>query len=137
MRDYLYRKTLNKKVKNKKTGELKDRPGVSKEITERVYNRLVERGYIDDDKFARFWVENRNITKGTSRRKLQAELQAKGVNAATIDAHLSQSERSDANELQKIIMKKRKRYPDERKFMQYLARQGFGYDDIRNALSEE
>jgi regulatory protein len=43
-----------------------------------VFERLVEKGYVDDEKFARFWVENRNQTKGASRRKLEAELRAKG-----------------------------------------------------------
>jgi regulatory protein len=41
------------------------------------------------------------------------------------------------SELQKIIAKKRSRYDDEQKFMAYLARQGFSYDDIKEALREE
>lgn len=136
MRDYLYRKTLSKKVKNRRTGEVKDRPGVGKEITERVFTRLAERGYIDDEKFARFWVENRNLRKGSSMRKLQAELAAKGVDKSIVEKFLHESERSDADELQKIIAKKRAKYPDEQKLIQYLARQGFSYDDIKTALSD-
>ena len=34
-----------------------------------------------------------------------------------------------------MIAKKRSKYPDEQKFMQYLARQGFGYDAIKSALA--
>jgi SOS response regulatory protein OraA/RecX len=49
----------------------------------------------------------------------------------------SDSERSDEDELGKIITKKRNRYPDDQKFMQYLARQGFSYDDIKQALSND
>lgn len=137
VRDYLYRKTRTVKVKNRKTGELKDRPGVSQELTQRVFERLVEKGYIDDEKFARYWIENRNLTKGASRRKLRAELQAKGIEAGVIDRYLSESSRSDEDELRKIIAKKRARYPDDQKLMQYLARQGFGYDDIKSALSAD
>lgn len=132
VRDYLYRKTRDTRMK---TGVVK--PGVSPQITARVFDRLVEKGYIDDEKFARFWVENRNLKKGVSRRKLQAELRSKGVEDNIIDTLLSQSDRSDAAELQKIIEKKRKRYPDEQKLMQYLARQGFSYDDIKDALSTD
>lgn len=136
VRDYLYRKTLSKRYKSRRTGEIKERPGVSAAVTDRVHARLVEKGYIDDEKFARYWVENRNQTKGTSRRKLQAELAAKGVDRSLVERELAGSERSDSDELQKVIAKKRNRYPDEQKFMQYLMRQGFSYDDVKSALSE-
>ncbi len=136
MRDYLWRKTRETKYKSR-SGELKTRPGVAQEIATRVYDRLVEKGYIDDEKFARWWVENRNLRKGTSRRKLQAELQAKGVASALIAAILEDSSRNDENELAKIIAKKRAKYPDEQKLIAYLARQGFRYDDIKSALQEE
>lgn len=134
VRDYLYRKTRTTKVKNRKTGEVQDRPGVSQTLADRVYARLTEKGYIDDEKFTRYWVENRNMTKGSSRRKLQSELQAKGVDRTIIERYLAETERSDESELQKVIDKKRRRYPDDQKFMQYLARQGFSYDDIKAAL---
>jgi regulatory protein len=136
LRDYLYRKTRTTKVRSRTTGELKDRLGVSQEVTTRVFDRLVEKGYIDDEKFTRYWVENRSLTKGASRRKLQAELRAKGVENDIIERFLSDSSRSDESEIQKIITKKRARYPDEQKLMQYLARQGFSYDDIKSALEK-
>ena len=134
VRDYLYRKTRTTMVKSRRTGEIKKRLGVSMEMTVRVFDRLVEKGYIDDEKFTRFWVENRNQTKGVSRRKLQAELMAKGVSRSIIDRALLNSNRTDYAELMKVIAKKRSRYLDEQKLMQYLARQGFSYDDIKHAL---
>jgi regulatory protein len=132
VRDYLYRKTRDSRTK---TGEMKK--GIAPEITHRVFERLVDKGYIDDGKFTRYWVENRNLTKGASRRKLQAELRAKGVESSIIEQYLAESERSDEGELEKIIAKKRNRYPDDQKFMQYLARQGFSYDDIKSALTSD
>ena len=137
MRDYLYRKTRDTKYRNRKTGEIKDRPGVSQVIADRVFDRLVEKGYIDDEKFTRYWVENRNLTKGSSRRKLQSELMAKGVNREIVDKQFTDTERNDADEIQKIITKKRTKYPDDQKLLQYLARQGFSYDDIKDALSQD
>ena len=114
---------------------MKERAGVSQAVADRVFERLVEKGYVDDEKFARFWVENRNQAKGASRRKLEAELRAKGLASSIIEEAFGETERTDADELQKIIAKKRSRYPDEQKLMQYLARQGFSYDDIKSALS--
>lgn len=132
IRDYLYRKTRDTRTK---TGGIKK--GVPAEVTYRVFDRLAEKGYVDDEKFARYWVENRSVTKGASRRKLIAELRTKGVESSLVERLWEDSERSDEDELQKIIAKKRGRYPDDQKFMQYLARQGFSYDDIKQALASD
>ena len=131
VKDYLFKKTRDTRTK---TGDVKK--GISPEVTARVFDRLTEKGYIDDEKFTRYWVENRSLTKGASRRKLQAELRAKGVESMIIERFLSESDRSDDDELQKVIAKKRARYPDRQKLMQYLARQGFSYDDISAALDK-
>lgn len=130
MREYLYKKTRDTR---KKDGVIKK--GMSPVITERVFDRLVEKGYIDDEKFTRYWVENRNQTKGMSRRKLQAELFAKGVSSSLSALQFEYTERTDETEIQKIIQKKRRQYPDNQKFIQYLARQGFSYDTIKQAIA--
>jgi len=137
IRDYLRRKTQVTKYKSRKTGELKERAGISQAVADRVLERLIDKGYIDDEKFTRYWVENRNQTKGTSRRKLIAELRSKGVDQADIEAAFEETSRSDEDELHKVIAKKRSKYPDDQKFMQYLARQGFSYDDIKTALADQ
>ena len=137
VRDYLYRKTRPTKVRRRTTGELVERPGVATEVTTRVYDRLVERGYINDESFARYWIENRSQTKGISRRKLQLELRAKGVDSSIVDQLLRDTSRSDDEEIQKVIAKKQRLYPDRQKFIQYLMRQGFSYDSITAALSQD
>lgn len=131
VRDYLYRKTRSTR---RPTGEVKE--GVSPEITARVFDRLLEKGYINDELFARSWVENRSLVKGISQRKLSAELMAKGIDRSISDRLLAATERSDASELQKVIAKKRARYPDVQKLIAYLARLGFSYDDIKSALRD-
>lgn len=129
IKDYLWRKTRDRKGK-----EGKVIPGYSPALSTRVFDRLQEKGYVDDSRFAQWWVENRNLTKGTSQRKLSTELMTKGVDRSVIDEVLGQSERSDTDEIKKVMEKKRKRYPDENKLIQYLMRQGFRYDDILAAL---
>ena len=131
LRDYLYRKTRDTRTKE---GAVKK--GVSVALTVRVFDRLIERGYVDDEKFTRYWVENRQLRKGVSKRKLEAELRAKGVELSIITQHLLDSERTDGNEIQKIIHKKIQRYPDDQKLIVYLARQGFSYDDIKSGIEE-
>ncbi len=130
VRDYLYRKT---RPRMNKTGEIT--PGVDKSITDRVLEKLVDKKYVNDFEFAKFWVENRSLRKGISSRKLESELRAKGVDVSIVSELLQDSSRSDSGELQKIIIKKRQKYTDDNKLMAYLARQGFSYEDIKSALS--
>lgn len=139
MRDYLKKKTLNKvvRVKNQKTGEYqtKQKEGFDAGLVEPVLARLVERGYVDDERFAKLWIENRSVRKGISQKKLRLELQSKGISQDIIDACLSEGVRDERKELEKVIAKKAKKYPDEQKLIQYLLRQGFNYSDVLEALS--
>lgn len=128
--DYLYKKTRDTRTK---TGAIKK--GVSKQLTERVFKRITEKGYVNDFNFAKYWIENRQLRKGISRRKLQSELAGKGISQSIVSTLLSESERSDEDEIQKIIQKKASKYDDEQKLISYLARQGFSYDDIKTALA--
>ena len=137
IRDYLMKKTLSKKLRNKKTGEFYEKSGVSKLSVEQVLARLKERKYIDDEKFARFWLENRNQRKGSSLKKLRAELLQKGVSGVIIEQVFAETSRNDSEEIRKIIDKKAKRYPDQQKLVAYLARQGFSFDEINRALKNE
>lgn len=136
MYDYLQRRSRATKYLGR-DGTVRDREAVSTIILDRVYDRLKQKGYIDDYKFTRFWVENRHQNKGASRRKLENELRIKGVPSSVISEVLSETDRTDDTEIQKIIAKKRHKYTDNQKFMAYLARQGFSYDDIRTALDAE
>lgn len=136
VRDYLYAKTRPTRYK-KGSGEIKEKDGYSKEIADRVLQRLEEKGYINDEAFARWWVENRRQRGGISLYKLRAELFAKGVAEAIITAALQDSSRDDKTELMKIIEKKKSRYDDPRKFKQYLVRQGFSYDMVNEALQDD
>lgn len=129
IREYLYRKNIPRRDR---LGNIK--PGIPKEITDRVIGRLTEKKYIDDQVFATFWIENRSITKGSSQRKLIAELKSKGISDQIIDIVTGNSNRSDEEEIKKIIIKKRSRYPDDQKFITYLSRLGFSYDDIKKSL---
>ena len=117
------------------------RKKVDEPAAKEIIERLMALDLLDDRKFAEVWVANRRLLKPTSRRKLQLELRQKHVSSSIIDAVLAQdaedsNEAPDRTALAEIVAKKRARYPDESKFMQYLARQGFGYDDIKRALQD-
>ena len=124
-----------------KTG-LPSKPGaaISDEDIEAVISKLIDMRIIDDENFARYFVSNRNQIKGTSEKKLMMELKNKGVSDAIIREVLSEDEsgekiRDDKVEIMKMIEKKRRRGYDDVKLTQYLLRQGFSYDLIRESLS--
>lgn len=124
-----------------KTG-LPTKPGaaISDEDIEAVITKLIDLRIIDDENFARYFVSNRNQIKGTSEKKLRMELKNKGVSDAIIREVLSEDEfgekiRDDKVEIMKMIEKKRRRGYDDVKLTQYLLRQGFSYDLIRESLS--
>lgn len=129
--DYLYRKTKDTRTSN---GTVKK--GYTKELTRRVFERLQAKGYIDDERFARFWVENRQVSKGISARKLRSELAAKGVAGSIVESVFSSSERDESNDIRRVLYKKAHKYPDRQKLIAYLLRQGFAYDTVQEALSE-
>ena len=136
VRDYLWRKTRTTRVRVPDSNEYRERPGVSQEIADRVYNRLAQKGYLNDENFARYWVENRNTRKGISKRKLIAELRTKGVDSVVIEQALQNSPREEKDDLRNILEKKRYKYDDEQKLIAYLMRQGFPYDAVRDALAD-
>jgi regulatory protein len=114
-----------------------DRKKVSPALADVILNKLSELHFVDDQKFAEAWVNNRRLLRPTSLRKLQQELRAKRVASETIEQVLTGDEVDEQDVLRELVAKKRARYPDRLKFMQYLARQGFGYEDIKRTLDEE
>lgn len=107
------------------------------DITEQAVGKLRERGYINDEDFARRWVESRRLLKATSKRRLSQELRQKRVSDEAIEKVLAADETDEAEVLKQLIERKRKqsRYQDDMKLMQYLNRQGFQYDNIKRAMS--
>ena len=121
---------------------LPSKPGaaISDEDIEAVIAKLIDMRVIDDENFANFFVSNRNQIKGTSEKKLRMELRNKGVSDEIIRKVLPEDEfgekiRDDKVEIMKMIEKKRRRGYDDAKLTQYLARQGFSYDLIRESLN--
>ena len=103
------------------------------ELSEMIIERLSQRGYLDDKRFAEWYVENRFVKKGISQKRLKMELMKKGVARDVIDEVIDG--RDDEEELRKMIDKKRAKYTPE-KLIAYLVRQGFPYDLVRKLVDE-
>jgi len=108
-------------------------------LREKLLLTFQEKNYIDDEDFAQRWVANRRLLKPISKLKLRQELMKKRVPKEIIDETLETDETNETEVLVELIEKKRRisRYQDDRKLMEYLARQGFRYGDIKEALADE
>ena len=106
------------------------------EETARIIEMLKTKGYLDDKKFTQSWIRSRAALKNISRRKLTVELRQKGISNELIEQVLSESEDYDEHKaLKELVIKKQARYSDRNKFIAYLMRQGFRYDEIKQALN--
>jgi len=114
------------------------RKAISEEQSVIILRRLTKLGFIDDNNFARSWVENRRLLKPVSRRRLELELRQKHVSSEVIEIALEEDIADEREVLKTLIDKKRQQgsYKDDQKLMGYLSRQGFSYDDIKTAMSE-
>jgi regulatory protein len=109
-------------------------------LVEVILNKLSKLGFVNDLEFARSWVANRRLLRSSSMRKLQQELRAKRVPDEVVRQVLEEDETDEDEVLKQLVAKKmqQSRYKDDpQKLMQYLARQGFSYGDIKHALSVE
>ena len=104
------------------------------DFSPQIIQRLKDRGYLDDFRFAEYYVENRFVKKGVSIKRLKMELLKKGVSKDIVEEVLADSDRNDEEELKKMIVKKRSKYPDDEKLIAYLCRQGFQYDLVRELV---
>jgi regulatory protein len=126
------------------------RLGYRSDLVTDAVERLAELGYLDDDAFARAWVESRDRAKPRGEHALRRELGLKGVDRSLVDAVLD-DRREDATNTaaptddapvsadeaaaERLLAKKLsaiRREPDPRRRLQraygLLARNGFGPD---------
>lgn len=104
-----------------------------------ILNKLSNIHLLDDRQFARAFVSHRRLLRSSSKLKLQHELRAKHVPDGIIMEVLSEGDTDEQAVLRTLIIKKRtltKYRTDDQRLMQYLARQGFPYEDIKTALRE-
>ncbi|MBI2798125.1 RecX family transcriptional regulator [Candidatus Saccharibacteria bacterium] len=107
---------------------------------EPVVQKLSEQQLLDDQQFARNWIENRNLLKPRSKRQLQQELRQKGVGSEIIEAVLAeQNHDQELQNIQKLIAKKRKasRKTDDMTLISHMSARGFRYADIKAVLGAE
>ena len=102
------------------------------DVIERILQRLMELNLLDDERFAKSWIENRNEFRPRSRRALAIELKQHGIAAETIEQSLEAVD--EENLAYQAALKQAHKYQglDWLRFRQkmygFLARRGFNYE---------
>lgn len=114
--------------------------GVDETVIEGVLERLRRGGLVDDQQFAKAWIQNRSEFRPRSRRALAFEMRRRGVSNEAIDEALSEME-VDEDELAYQAGRKYARKLvnlDWQVFRQklggHLSRRGFNYAVIQPAV---
>ena len=104
------------------------------EVADQIVQRLKAQKLIDDSDFGNRWVESRQLNRYRSKRHLIYELREKGLDKEEIEAATHHVD--DVITLKRMLAERSlaHKYPDQKKLMSYLARQGFSYDSIQSAM---
>jgi regulatory protein len=116
------------------------RKGFDSETIDAALAKLSDVGYLNDERFAELWIENRLAHRPRGKRMLEQELRQKGIDRQIVDetvAGMDIDDRAAALELARKRLKSVQSLPlDERKkkMTGILARRGFDYGVIRATL---
>ncbi|HTX89623.1 MAG TPA: RecX family transcriptional regulator [Anaerolineales bacterium] len=115
--------------------------GIAEPLVEETVKRLGESGLLNDEAFARAWVENRNEFRPRSKSALRLELRRKGLNDETIQSVLDDQVDEEALALEAARKYARRLagldWPAFRqKLGGFLARRGFSYTTLAPVVSK-
>lgn len=123
------------------------RKGVPEEVGERLLDRFEEVGLVDDEAFARDWVEQRQSSRGLARRALAQELRRKGIDdevaRATLDEVAEEDPDAEVEAARMLVRRKLRsmRSVDTdtavRRLVGMLARKGHGPGVAYRVVKEE
>ncbi|MFN8597217.1 MAG: RecX family transcriptional regulator [Anaerolineae bacterium] len=108
---------------------------------DRVVERLKSVALIDDVAFVKYWLENRAQFNPRGQVALMQELRRKGVDRSVIDAVLEDSDHADDQAAVRSALAKADRFKHlpraefAQKLGAYLARRGFNYEAVREAVA--
>ncbi|HEV8669922.1 MAG TPA: regulatory protein RecX [Candidatus Limnocylindria bacterium] len=111
---------------------------------DRAIDRLRAQRYVDDEAFARWWLEQRERFKPRGHRALRTELAQKGVGRDVVDLVLGErAPDADVEQARRALSRPLTRWsnmPDaekRRKIHAYLVSRGFDYDTIEEVVRRE
>ena len=118
--------------------KLQESTKFSENAVDKALEKLERAGLLDDEAFARYWVENRERFSPRSARALRHELRQKGVSDRVVEDAVTSLDEEDA--AYRAAQAKLSRYANaeedefRKKLGGYLSRRGFSYGTVRDVL---
>lgn len=137
-----YRPRSEKEVFDYLQEKQKKAPSLTDEDIQNIILKLQEYKFINDEDFAKFWIEQRSKYKNKPIRVIEYELKQKGISQEIINSSLFEKDKkeTDLENAKKLAAKKMEFYrgldPKKRKekVMNYLLRIGFSYEVVKMVL---
>lgn len=148
IRDFFRRRRRQQELK--KTSD-KDKKEISEQTIESVITKLRDLGQINDESFAKWYIDQRITFKPLGQRALKYELLKKGIDKKVIDQVLSPTGEDSlpseldlalkalskkADRIMRSISDSDSRYQAKIKLQQFLISRGFGYDTAKEAVEK-
>ncbi|MEK7517222.1 MAG: regulatory protein RecX [Patescibacteria group bacterium] len=111
-------------------------------VIEKVIEKLKAQNLINDEEFAKWWIESRTTFKPRSLRLIKIELRQKGIDSETIDS-LQLTVNNDLEQAKKLVEKRIGRFRGKfgmtreeiyQKMGRHLASKGFDWDIIKKSI---
>lgn len=112
------------------------RKKVTEPLKKKLFNRLKSLDLVDDEKFAFWWVEQRNNFRPRSRRQISYELRLKGIEKGIIKEALQKVD--DIQVARKLVEKRKYLWQSlpakkrQKKIYEFLTRRGFDWGTIKS-----
>ncbi len=116
--------------------------GIDQELVEELLSRLVDQGFIDEDRFAEVYARGKFNSRSWGKLKIANALRMKGVDPARIQSGLEKLEEKEywekavslaKKKVEKLDLGSRK---DQSRLVAFLASKGYEYDIAFRALEE-
>lgn len=111
-------------------------------LHDNLFNRLKKLKLINEEQFAKWWVDQRMEFKPRGKYALRSELLTKGVDRKIIDNVLNQVDLNETKIAKELLIKKKYRWDKlaklekRKKMSQFLARKGISWESIKEAIDD-
>ncbi len=115
-----------------------------KKVHESLYTKLFDRlnhlDLIDDEKFTKWWIDQRQAFRPKPKRILNNELRIKGINSEIIKKVLGEEKVDEGKMARELLEKKMYKWRDlapreaRQKMSQYLAQKGFSWEIVEKVV---
>ncbi|MEK7498110.1 MAG: RecX family transcriptional regulator [Patescibacteria group bacterium] len=131
--DYLLRFATLRSRSAKEITDWFKRKRVHESMHKGLFDRLKHLELLDDTKFAKWWISQRQNFRPKAKRILNYELRIKGISEETIREVLSEME-IDEKSIAVELLKKKDRGWDSQKMLRYLAAHGFDWEKASDSV---